>query len=85
MKLLSRRFRTGGRRRRREFFTQCLITLWNSLPQDMMITSTEDIKGGLHKFTEVERSAAISNDERKELSCPDITLPVCRLLWRAGA
>lgn len=35
------------------FFTQCIISLWNSLPQDQVVTTTMDVfKRGLYILME---------------------------------
>ena len=48
MKLVGGRSRTN---KRKDFFTQRIIKLWNSLTQDVvMATNLDDFKRGLDKF-----------------------------------
>ena len=48
MKLIGGRFRTDTK----DFFTQRIVTLENSLPQDLVATNLDGFKRGLDKFLE---------------------------------
>ena len=48
MKLIGGTSRTN---KRKDYFTQCTVRLWNSLPQDVvMATNLDGSKRGLDKF-----------------------------------
>ena len=52
MKLIGGRFMTD---KRKGFFTQCIVQLWNALPQDVvMATNLDGFKRGLDKFLEAK-------------------------------
>ena len=52
MKLISGRSRTN---KRKDFFTERIVKLWNSLPHDVvMATNLDGFKRGLDKFLEAK-------------------------------
>lgn len=68
MKLISNRFEIDERQ---TLFTQCIMNLWNTLPQEVMSTNYQmTLKRGVDNFIE-DRSILPPRSEAIQLSAPE--------------